>query len=309
MGGRLFQFGHDVLFIARGDHGRAIAAGGLTLASPSGVLSLPVPVVGAPEDVGWRDDDIVLLAVKSQDSEMALRQLSSCAPASIGVACVQNGVANETMALRRFEKVYGVCVMCPASHLEPGVVVASSAPMTALLDTGRYPNGTDAVSKTVSAAFTSSTMESVDRPDIMRWKYAKLLRNLGNSIDAICGPGNRGTRLAHLALEEGEAVFQAAGIDYASAQEDTERRGDRLRPGDDVSGFPRGGSSSWQSLARAQGTIEADYLNGEVALLGRLHDVATPVNELLRRLANSMALERLPPGTMGPEDVLDLLLR
>jgi len=197
--------------------------------------------------------------------------------------------------------------MCPASHLEPGVVVASSSPITALLDIGRYPDGLDARAEAVAAAFSSSIMESVGRPDIMRWKYAKLLRNLGNAIDAICGPGQRGTRLAQLALDEGESALVAAGIDFASPQEDRQRRGDRLNPGDDISGYPRGGSSSWQSLARGQGTIEADYLNGEVVLLGRLYGAPTPVNEVLRRVANQMASEHLPPGTMKPEEVLALL--
>lgn len=307
VGGRLFQYGYDVVLLARGEHGRAIAASGLTLASASGVLSLPIPVMNGPDDVGWRDDDTVLLAVKSQDTEQALRQLSGTAPPSVAVVCMQNGVANEQAALRRFENVYGICVMCPASHLEPGVVVASSSPISALLDIGRYPEGVDARAEEVARAISASAMESVPRADIMRWKYAKLLRNLGNAVDAICGPGHRGTRLAQLALAEGEAVLVAAGLPFASAQEDTERRGDRLSPGDDVSGYPRGGSSSWQSLARSQGTVEADYLNGEIVLLGRQHGVLTPVNEVLRRVANQLASEHLPPGSMEPDDVLALI--
>jgi 2-dehydropantoate 2-reductase len=307
VGGRLYEHGHDVLLIARGPHAKAIAANGLTLASAAGVAVLPVPVTEAPDDVGWRDDDVVLLAVKSQDTEFAVRQLANSAPTSIPVACVQNGVANEPTTLRRFANVYGVCVMCPASHLEPGVVVASSSPVTALLDIGRFPTGVDDVAEAVAAAFSSSTIESVPRPDIMRWKYAKLLRNLGNAVDAICGPGQRETQLSRLALEEGQACLRAAGIPFASDEEDRARRGDRLHPGDDVSGFPRGGSSSWQSLARHEGTIEADYLNGEIVLLGRLYGVPTPVNELLRRVADQMARDRAQPGSMTSEDVLALL--
>ncbi len=307
VGGRLFEHGHDVLLIARGEHARAISSTGLTLASASGVAVLPVPVTVSPFDVDWRDDDVVLMAVKSQDTEMALRQLSGSAPASVPVVCMQNGVANEATALRRFANVYGVCVMCPASHLEPGVVVASSSPISALLDIGRYPVGTDEVATAIAAALATSTIESLVRPDIMRWKYTKLLRNLGNAIDAICGPGQRGTRLAKMASDEGEAALLAAGIAFASEEEDRARRDDLLRPGDDVSGYPRGGSSSWQSLARYEGTIEADYLNGEIVVVGRTYGVATPVNELLRRVANQMASERIAPGSMTADEVLALL--
>jgi 2-dehydropantoate 2-reductase len=307
VGGRLFEHGHDVLLIARGEHARAISSTGLTLASASGVAVLPVPVTVSPFDVDWRDDDVVLMAVKSQDTEMALRQLSGSAPASVPVVCMQNGVANEAAALRRFANVYGVCVMCPASHLEPGVVVASSSPISALLDIGRYPSGTDEVAAAIAGALGTSTIESLVRADIMRWKYTKLLRNLGNAIDAICGPGQRGTRLAKMASDEGEATLLAAGIAFASEEEDRARRDNLLRPGDDVSGYPRGGSSSWQSLARYEGTIEADYLNGEIVLLGRTYGVPTPVNELLRRVANQMASERIAPGSMTADEVLALL--
>ena len=55
------------------------------------------------------------------------------------------------------------------------------------------------------------------------------------------------------------------------------RRGDRLRL-QPVDGELRPGGSSWQSLARGVGTIETDYLNGEIVLLGRLHGVPTPAN-------------------------------
>jgi 2-dehydropantoate 2-reductase len=141
----------------------------------------------------------------------------------------------------------------------------------------------------------------------MRWKYTKLLRNLGNAVDAICGPGHRDTRLVQLAWEEGESCFKAAGIEYVSIEEDRARRGDRLHPGDDVSGYPRGGSSSWQSLARGQGTIETDYLNGEIVLLGRLHGVPTPVNGLLQDTANRMAHDRVAPGSVSADELLALL--
>ena len=307
VGGRLFEHGREVVLVAPGEHGRTIAAGGLTLASATGVVVLPVPVTGSVHNVDWREDDVVLLAVKSQDTDLALRQLSASAPRSVAVVCVQNGVANEPCALRRFAHVYGICVMCPASHLEPGVVVASSSPLTALLDIGRYPSGSDDVAERVAAALSASTMESLVRPDIMRWKYTKLLRNLGNAVDAICGPGHRDTRLAQLAWGEGEACLKAAGIEHVSVEEDQARRGDRLHPGDDVSGYPRGGSSSWQSLARGQRTIETDYLNGEIVLLGRLHGVPTPVNSLLQDTANRMAHDRVAPGTMSADEVLGLL--
>jgi 2-dehydropantoate 2-reductase len=166
-----------------------------------------------------------------------------------------------------------------------------------MLDIGRYPAGTDEVAHELSAAFKASTFDSRVLADVMRWKYRKLIMNLGNAVEALVAPGPDQDELAMRAEEEGEACLRAAGIGFASREEDRERRGDVLQLGP-IGGHHRGGGSSWQSLARSSGTIEADYLNGEIVLLGRLHGFPTPVNELLRRLANRWAAERRPPGAL-----------
>lgn len=308
VGGRLAQHGHEVAMIARGAHGHAIAVKGLRIDAPDGSTTIqPSCVADQPGALEWRTDDCVLLAVKSQDTLAAITGLADFAPTSIAIACLQNGVANERTVLRWFPRVYGVTVMCPAAHLEPGVVVAYSCPVPALLDVGRYPEGEDETAKTVCAAFNASTMDSLVRPDIMRWKYAKLiLMNLANAVDALCGPEARGGQLAKMIREEGVAVLNTAGIEFASAEEDRHRRGTLLRLGD-VPGHERGGSSSWQSLARTAGSIESDYLNGEIVLLGRLHSVPTPANEVVRRLANKAAREKWPPASLTEKEILELL--
>jgi 2-dehydropantoate 2-reductase len=73
-----------------------------------------------------------------------------------------------------------------------------------------------------------------------------------------------------------------------------------MRP---INGQRRGGGSSWQSLARGTGSIEADLLNGEIVLLGRLHGVVTPVNELLQVVANELAASGAPPGSMSEDEL------
>ena len=123
----------------------------------------------------------------------------------------------------------------------------------------------------------------------MRWKYGKLLNNLGNAIEVVCGPAARGGQINQLARAEGRAVLEAAGIAAISDEEDRARRGDAPHPQADRRAQARAGASSWQSLARGTGSIESDFLNGEIVLLGRQHGVATPVNELLQRLAVDLA--------------------
>ena len=97
--------------------------------------------------------------------------------------------------------------------------------------------------------------------------------------------------------------MRAAGIDFASRDEDKERRGDRMSV-QPVNGEFRGGGSSWQSLARGTGSIESDYLNGEIALLGRIHGVPTPANALMQQVANRLAREGAPPKSIPVETLL-----
>ena len=300
IGARLASGGADVVLVARGAHLAALRRDGLRVESPEGVGVHALPAVGGPAEVDWRPGDVVVLAVKSTDSADALAALAACAPPESPVVCAQNGVSNEPAALRMFANVYGMCVMLPAEHLSPGTVVQGSAPVPGILDLGRFPHGVDATAETVAAALRAGGFASVPRPDVMRWKYRKLLMNLANALEALCGPLGADARPALDVLNaEGTAALDAAGIDYASVEEDRTRRGDLLRVA-----LPRGGGSTWQSLRRGTGRVEADHLNGEIVLLGRLHGVPTPANDLIRRLVNEAAREGRPPGALTPADFL-----
>ena len=262
-------------------------------------------MAAGPAEAAIGSGDVVLLATKSQDTVPVLAALRQAGPPSTPVVCLQNGVENERVALRLFSEVYAVCVMCPAAHLEPGVVQAFSSPVPGLLDVGRYPSGSDDLGSRLAGAFRAATFDSVARPDIMRWKYGKLLMNLGNAVEAVFRPPGR-SEITKLARDEGVTCLPAAGIDFVSAQEDTVRRGDRLQI-HDIGGRPRGGGSTWQSLQRGAGAIESDFLNGEVVLLGRRHGIPTPVNALLQELAADMARHRATPATMATDTFFERL--
>ncbi len=303
IGGRLAEHGNDVVLIARGPHLDALRANGLRIESPDGTNIVPVSAVDHPGAHDFTPDDVVVLAVKSQDTVGALDALVPYAGLDTPIVCAQNGVDNERLALRQFARVYGMCVMCPASHLEPGVVQASSAPVTGILHLGRYPTGVDDVATGIAAALRGATFASEARADIMRWKYTKLLMNLANAAEAAFAPTDARATVAARARAEGAAVLRAAGIDFASADEDAALRGDQLRVRP-VAGQRRGGGSSWQSLARGTGTIEADALNGEIVLLARLHGRPAPVNAALATVANEMARGGDAPATRSADEFL-----
>ncbi|MGI8713336.1 MAG: ketopantoate reductase family protein [Solirubrobacteraceae bacterium] len=305
VGARLHQGGHDVALIARGVHLEVIRSSGLILETPAERAVLEIPAAGDPSelDVG-RDDDIVLLATKSQDTSAALDALQRAGAGATPIVCLQNGVENERLALRRFADVYGAVIMAPTAHLRPGAVEAYGAKASGIIDVGRYPEGVDEVCERVTDALSASQFHSHASAEIMRLKYAKLVLNLGNAVGALCGQDDRCPELIERSRAEGRAALDAAGIDYQDDQvDDLEGRWAMLGVAE-IGGRPRAGSSTWQSLARGTRAIETDYLNGEIVLLGRLHGVPTPVNAALCRVAAQQARDGAAPGALSVDDVL-----
>jgi 2-dehydropantoate 2-reductase len=141
----------------------------------------------------------------------------------------------------------------------------------------------------------------------MSWKYRKLLMNLGNAVEAVCGREGFRSRLGEMVQAEGEAVLAAAGISVVSVEEDRARRGDALTIQPVGGEERRAGGSSWQSLLRGTGTIETDDLTGEIVLLGRLHGVPTPANRVLQDLAAEMARTGEPPASRSVDEVLRMI--
>jgi len=303
----LFEQGCAVTVIARGDHLSAIQRSGLTIESPLGSVTLPVLAVGHPSEIAFQPSaDIVLLATKTQDSAQALDDLRRAAGPEIPVLCLQNGVESARIALRRFERVGGAMTLLLSSHLQAGVVQSFSAPIPGIVDVGRLPAGEDPFVGRVAVDLRRAGFLSEVRLDILRWQYGKLIRNLKNALQALCGPDADYRDLAAELRREAESCYRAAGIAYASESEMRNRARGVFKPGM-INGAGRPGDSSWQSLARGTGSIETDFLNGEIVLLGRLHGVPTPLNARLQDLANRFALERRPPAKLSVDEVHQLL--
>jgi 2-dehydropantoate 2-reductase len=303
IGARLFESGDDVTLVARGDHLKVIQRDGLRLHDVDGDRHLRISAVNEVDPATARlPDTAVILAVKSQHSAQAIETLRLAMPSETPVVCAQNGIANERHALRFFSNVYGAQILLPATHTEPGFVQAHNAPVPGLVDVGRYPVGSDECAERIAAALRTAGFDSAAQEDIMSWKREKLILNLGTAVEAICGKGASMGPLAELARAEGRLVFDAAGLTLPSAEAAAERRHIAMH-----AVIPRAGGSTWQSLHRQVGGVETDYINGEIVLLGRLHNVATPANELICRRAARLAADKLPPGSLAESDLLDEL--
>ncbi|MFE3110913.1 ketopantoate reductase family protein [Kitasatospora indigofera] len=315
IGARLFESGHEVVLVARGAHLAALRAEGLTFTTPEGTRTLAVPAVDGPSGVELRPGDVLVLAVKTQDTAAALAAWAprpveggGTAAERLPLVCAQNGVENERLALRLFRDVQAMCVWLPATHLEPGRVSCLGAPLSGVLRLGRYPSGADGTTRAIAADLEESLFGAPVSPDVMRWKYAKLLGNLANALTAVAGPGLDAPRSAVLAqvVAEGRAALAAAGIGHEDPREQA-RANEELVRQVPVEGGRTTGGSSWQSLARGTGSIETDYLSGEIVLLGRLHGVPAPANEALQRLAAEFARTGRAAGSLTEAELATLV--
>lgn len=301
---RLHIAGAKVVLIARGGHFKEILANGLEFREASGTHHLSIDAVDHPGRIDWDEQDIVVLTVKSQNTWDALMELVRVAPATKTIVCAQNGVENERLCARLFEHVYGLYVAVPALHLRDGVVESYGSPSPGILDVGRYPAGDAAIAGTIVADLAAAGFSCRAVNDIMRWKRAKLLANLANSIEAAWGTEVCEGDLYRLARDEGERCFASAGLSFVSDTEERKRR-DGVFTLTTVMGHRLAGGSTWQSVARGQPT-EVDFLNGEIALLGRQYGIPTPVNSALQTVCREMLVNHIAPGSLPITRLEDL---
>ncbi len=287
--GFLAAAGEDVVLVARGEHGRRIRAEGLLVGTPRESFRAHPVVISSTDEWHPEARDVLLIAVKSQDAPEIVADLAgkrlddSFVGSQIPLFCFQNGLANEQAALRYFSRVHGVCVGIPGVYLEAGRVDAHGHPVPGVVEIGRSPQGRDESDAHLVAALTGAGFRAYATDEIVPWKAAKLVGNLRNAIDALF-PAERGSeaakRLSEAAQSEARACLAAASISEVDPTLLAEHRhGFSEEP---VEGTVRGGGSTWQSVARGLSSVETDYLNGEIALLGRLHGIPTPVNEALQ---------------------------
>lgn len=294
--------GQEVIGIARGKMLDAIRENGLTLRSFRGEECARFDCVAAPSEIDFRDDDIVLLTMKSQDTLPALDALRDAGLRDQPIFCCQNGVANERTALRRFPNVHGVTVMMPATYLEPGRVSIRSEPRFGIFDIGRFPQGHDAADDALAAALERANVAAFVMDDVMASKYGKLLLNLHNIVEASLGYGVERKAVVDRITAEGRTVLEAAGIAWHEIGPADPRRDDFMRTPDLGEEVYLGGSTT-QSLARGAASIETDYLNGEISLLARLHGVSSPLNDRLSRLSADLVRSGRGPGSMTLDEL------
>ncbi|SMO85265.1 ketopantoate reductase family protein [Paracoccus laeviglucosivorans] len=289
--------GIDYQLIGRGAQLAKLQADGLEYERPAGSRVLRLNV---SDRMDLRSDDVLLLTVKTQDVEAATAHWADEPVQGGGVAAdlplvtLQNGLESERIAARRFSRLYAASIMVPAVYIQTGKVSVASAPQLASVVVGRFPHGTDAVTAQIVADLSRANSLAEERGDIQRWKAAKILHNVKNALELFAGDADTHALLGRRIMDEARLALIAAGYDPARPDE---RAVDISHWKIDRPTDVPTGQSTWQSFTRGARS-EVDYLNGEIARLGLMYDVATPWNRAAQRLAAQLARSGGAPGSI-----------
>ena len=305
VGGHMARTGNDVVLIGRPGHVKAINEHGLRLVTPVGTYILRLPAITEPGQIDYKADDVVFLCVKGQNTEEALRDLKAVTE-DIPVFCFQNGVRNEDTVAQYFPRVYGVMVFLPALYRNDGEVLELNEPPGGFI-IGRYPKGTDELLEVVATKLRTAGFLVKTVPEVMPCKWGKLMMNLSNAIDAIADTrGDAVEPITSAVGQEFRDVLSQAGIRWVSSDEVKQEWPEIIKPLRGNLDIKRL-SSTWQSLIREQGTVETEFINGEIVQLAKKLGIKAPINETLLRISQEMAANREQPGKYTPAQLCKIL--
>jgi len=312
----LQRAGRDCVLVARGSQLEFLQAGKLRYARPDGVRYPELPAVGDPAEIDLAPDDVLVLATKTQDSEVVIadwawrpvrfpdgsqRPAAACLP----VLTTQNGLETERIVLRRFATVFAGVVWVPATYVRAGEVISAGAPAVGVIWLGKYPAGAHPQLAAIAADVRAAGFEVQVVEDILRWKAAKLLGSVTFVLAALYPPGELRDRAGQLLRDEARQVLTAAGYGTADIAAETTADLSRFaaRP---VAGRERDGNSTWQSFSRSS-PLETDFLNGEIVLAARLAGRTAPANQAITGRAREAWRDGTAAGSLGEDDLLAVL--
>jgi 2-dehydropantoate 2-reductase len=299
-GGRLAQAGHDVTFIARGEHLRAIREKGLALTGPGG--DAVVANAQATDDPGQLAPmDVVLFCVKLFDTEDAARAVKPLL--SKGGVCIslQNGVDGPQRigAVVGDERVMGGLAFASALIEAPGVIRYNSKAPSLKFGEGDGRMSERATRFRDACAAAGFGAEVVADIRAALWhKFVGLTVNaaLTSLVRQPAGVVYHDPDLMALAragFAEGAAVAKAMGVKLPDDIVEWQVKNHL--------GFPAGMyASMYHDLARGK-RLELDSLSGLIIRKGKELGVPTPFH--------SMAYACLKPYINGVPDVTSQLKR
>jgi 2-dehydropantoate 2-reductase len=270
----LAKAGHAVTLIGRPALVEAVRSDGLVLESAAGAGS--VPVQATTEGNGVAGADLVLVCVKSGDTEAAGAMIAPHLGRSATILSLQNGVDNaERLAAVLGRPVVPVAVYVATAMAGPGRVRHNGR--------GDLILGASDTSERIATALTAAGAPTTVSARALDALWGKLIMNCAyNALSAL-------TQLPYGRLVQGEGVVESMTDVVRECVSVAEAAGVSVPPDifDSVMALSRTMadqlSSTAQDLARGRPS-EIDHLNGYVVRRGAALGVPTPANRMLHTL-------------------------
>ena len=270
----LAKAGHAVTLIGRPALIEAVQADGLVLESAAGTASVPVRATTAGDGVAGAD--LVLVCVKSGDTEAAGAMIAPHLEPSAAILSLQNGVDNgDRLAAILGRPVVPVAVYVATAMAGPGRVRHNGR--------GDLILGASQASEGLAAAFTAAGIPATVSERALDALWGKLIMNCAyNALSAL-------TQLPYGRLVQGEGVVASMTDVVRECVAVAEAAGVSVQPDifDSVMALSVAmadqRSSTAQDLARGRPS-EIDHLNGYVVRKGMALGVPTPANRMLHTL-------------------------
>lgn len=271
-GGMLARAGHDVVLIARPVHVQAIAPAGLRVQTQA--FDERVRVAASSDASAAQGAQLVLLCVKSMDTEAAGAQLRPHLAPQALVLCLQNGVDNaeRLRAVLPGQEVAAAVVYVATEMAGPGHV-------------RHHGRGELVIEPSKASALVAQTLIAAGVPteisdNVRGALWGKLILNCAyNAVSAIAqrpyGENVRSEGIEAVMADvvaECVAVARADGVQLPGDVDDAVRK--------IALTMPTQYSSTAQDLARGKPS-EIDYLNGLIVRRGQALGIATPANRVL----------------------------
>lgn len=286
-GGKLAQAGHEVFFMARGEHLNAINQNGLAVESING--DFKVRSAWAAERFQPIDGlNLVLVCVKRTDTGSVTEVLKEQAGGGrkATVISLQNGVdvEKELASAVRVSNLMGGVAFLGSEVSAPGRIKHSAG---GILTIGELDGSQTERALGLKKMFDAAGVRCSVSTDIIGAKWEKLMWNAG--FNAVCGLTGRTVRqiadfppacgLIRSLMTEVADVAEKIGVKVSRPL--AEKYLDNARKGGDVT------PSMLQDVRRGKRT-EIDYINGKVRDEGRNAKVPTPCNDMIWTLVSAM---------------------
>ena len=286
-GGMLARAGHEVAFIARPD--RAGALNSLGLEMDCKAFHETIQVKASSDLSALKDADLVLLSVKSLDTEGTLTQIKSVLPNKAVILSLQNGVANIDIATNIITNpIYAAVVYVAAGmigqrtmkHHGRGELLVGSLGSTSPTDDGNLEE--------ICKLFEGASVPCSIAPEIKRDMWLKFLVNC--SFNAISGIGqiSYGEMVKSPGIVKMIEEITKEFLAIATLEDVKISVSEALAANDSIATtMATQVSSTAQDLAKGKMT-EIDFLNGYIVELGKRYGVPTPYNQSVYALVKMM---------------------